>query len=1014
VRAALAFVCMLTAFVLSVSASQGWLQFTWKGSPILGQPRLEDGVYDLQSIQVLNRVLLHLHENYVDPTRFQPRVMLAAGLDEVQKQVAEVVVRFDKPIGEQPQEVTVSVGEARQVFRVKDISSLWEVGLKYQEIFSFVQDNLPADVERRDVEYTAINGMLKTLDPHSVLLSPKSYQSMTESNRGNFGGLGITIRMIEGKLLVVNPMPDTPAAKAGVQRGDQILKIDDTWTQNMDLNAAVSMLRGEPGTDVKLLVGRASWEAPKELALTRDTIKIPAVSYAALDRDNKLAYVHLKGFQGNTYHDMTQALTTLSEQMGGLQGLVLDLRGNPGGLLEQAIQISDEFLTDGTIVTTVGSAGKYRKPYPAYKKGTQPNYPIVVLTSSSSASASEIVAGALKNHDRAIVVGDTTFGKGSVQVMYELQDGSALKLTIAQYLTPGDLSIQSVGVTPDIQLQPLRVQAATTDLLAQSWVRREATLASHLDHDTAQNGKPTLVLPYLAPDDPAAEATPSEGAEDDALPAIDPDADLPPERDPQVRIARELLLAAGTTWQRPALLKSLAPHLDRLRADEDRLLVEKLQPNGVDWSPGPAPKKAPKLDLRWAFSQEALAIDPSQPVEVRVTLTNQGSEPLHRLHAVTASTHPSFDDLELAFGKLGPGQSITRTLQVKLDRQQRQRHDHIDLKLRALSANSADLSDPPAPLTTSRAYIQSIDQPPPLFALTYALLDADSGNGDGHINPNEDLTLRLYIQNLGDGLAPRPVAFLRNLNGAQVELKQGRASLDPILAGGRASLDFTFRAAAELKGDPLTFELHLYDKTHNRAVMEKATLPVRLDLQAPLVKPTSPFGIVAQSPATLRSAPTPDAPAVAVASPGDGLQVLSQSGGALLVSAGDIYGWLNAADVTPSAEALPLPAQPLPLTLKSAPPRVRLKAPPVTDKATVKLSAALSDNSLVKDIQVFVFNDLDHRADAQKVAFRAVNTPSSDLTLDVPLKLGLNRVRALVRDDDGMDTHESIYIYRQK
>jgi carboxyl-terminal processing protease len=1012
-RLTIMFVCMVTAFLLSISASQGWLQFTWKGSPILGQPKLEDGVYDLQSIQVLNRVLLHLHENYVDPSRFSPRRMLAAGLEEVQKQVAEVIVRFDRPISDQPQEVTVVVGDKTQVFRLKDISSLWEVGLKYQEIFSFIQDNLPADVERRDIEYTAINGMLKTLDPHSVLLSPKSYQSMTESNRGNFGGLGITIRMIEGKLLVVNPMQDTPASRAGVLRGDEILKIDNTWTQNMDLNAAVSLLRGEPGTEVKLLMARADWEIPRDVLLTRDTIKIPAVSHATLDPTNKLGYVHLKGFQANTYNDMVEALSSLSDTMGGLNGLVLDLRGNPGGLLEQAIQISDEFLNDGTIVTTVGSAGKYRKPYPAYKNGTQPSYPIVVLTNSGSASASEIVAGALKNHDRAIIVGDTTFGKGSVQVLYELQDGSALKLTIAQYLTPGDISIQSVGVTPDIQLQPMRVQSDSADLFAQSWVRREATLASHLDHDTALGGKPSAILPYLAPDDPAAADTSAD--DDDALPDLGDDEPLPPERDPQVRLARELLLAAGTTWERPALLKSLSDDITRLGADEDHRLVEKLQAQGVDWSAGAAPGKKPKLDVRWSFNQDALAIDPSLPVDVDVTLTNNGADTLYRLHGVTTSTHPTFDDIELTFGKLAPGQSITRTLHLKLDKQQRQRHDHIDLKLRALPAATTDLSDLAdlAPLTTSRSYIQSVDLPSPLFAITYALLDVESGNGDGLVNPSEDLTVRLYVENLGEGVAPRPVAFLRSLNGPQVEIRQGRASFDPIPPGGRAFMDFTFHASSELSGDPLSFELHLYDKIHNRAVMEKATLPVRIDLSAPQLKPVSSFARVTAPDAPLRSTPSPDATLIALAADGDGLDVLSQSGAFLLVSAGDIRGWIASSQAQLSSEAITPPAKPLPMSHASSPPRVLLKAPPSTDKAQVKLSAAISDDGLVKDCQVFVFNDLDHRADAQKVAYRLINTPSSDLSFDIPLKPGLNRVRVSVRDDDGMDTFESIYIYRR-
>ncbi len=712
VRFGVIFVCAVAAFLLSISASQGWIQFSWRGSPILGQPRLEGGVYDLQSIQVLNRALLHLHENYVDPARFSPKLMLAAGLDEVQKQVAEVTVTFDKPLSEKPEQAVVMVGDKKQTFHFKDVDSLWEVGLKYQEIFFFIQENIPPEIERRDIEYTAINGMLKTLDPHSVLLSPKNYQSMVEGNRGNFGGLGITIRMIEGKLLVVNPMQETPASRAGILRGDQIIKIDDVWTQNMDLNAAVSLLRGEPGTQVHLLIARASenWDEPRDFVLTRDTIKIPAVSYAALDPAARIGSVHLKGFQGNTYTDMHDALTTLTDTMGGLNGLVLDLRDNPGGLLEQAIQVSDEFLNDGTIVTTVGSAGKYRKPYPAYKNGTQPNYPIVVLINPGSASASEIVAGALKNHDRAILLGDTSFGKGSVQVLYELQDGSALKLTIAQYLTPGDLSIQSVGVTPDVQLQPMRVQPEGVDLHSQSWVRREATLASHLSHESAlPHTNPTLTLPYLASDPPSQMPHPHLRPRRRRPTPRPRRRRRPPPRARPPSAARPRT-AHRRTGTRGSARPPQIPHRRHRPPDpeEDLRLTQQLASQQIDWTNGPLPSKKANLDIAWSTNQDPLLINPAEDVTVTVTVTNKGSEPLFRLHGVTESTHANFDDLELAFGKLDPGASLTRSFKVQLDRQQRQRYDHIELKLRASGA--LPTSDP---LSSSRFFIQSQDQTPP-------------------------------------------------------------------------------------------------------------------------------------------------------------------------------------------------------------------------------------------------------------------------------------------------------------
>jgi len=289
---------LFTAFVLTISASHGRLQFSWQSRSLLAQPDLEEGAYDLSAIKILNRVLLQMQENYVDPERFEPRRMLASGLNAVQKKVAEVVVIFDKPIDEAPSTLTLRVGDASKDFHLKDIENLWEMSLKLKEIFGFIQTHASEDVDLPDIEYTAINGMLRTLDPHSILLSPEYYQDMVEGNRGNFGGLGIVIRVVEGRLLVVRPMPDTPAWDAGIKAGDHIVRIGDESTLNMQTEDAVKLMRGEPGTAIEIWVNREGWVDPKSFELTRDTIKIPSVEHASLGAH--MGAIHPKGFQGNT------------------------------------------------------------------------------------------------------------------------------------------------------------------------------------------------------------------------------------------------------------------------------------------------------------------------------------------------------------------------------------------------------------------------------------------------------------------------------------------------------------------------------------------------------------------------------------------------------------------------------------------------------------------------------------------------------------------------------------------
>ncbi|MFM2153722.1 MAG: hypothetical protein RL199_2157, partial [Pseudomonadota bacterium] len=393
------------------------------------------GEYDLASMEVLRKVVVYVKDNYVDPKRIDAKEMFVAALEAVEKDTAEVMVEGTAKDGQ----VKVTAGGQARPFEFKDVESVWMIPQRLRPVFEFIQANVSATENRRDIEYAAINGMLSTLDPHSWLLKPDAYREMKLQTRGEFGGLGFVIALEEERLTVKKVLRNTPAAKGGLKRGDHIAQIDDESTINMDLSEAVSKMRGKPGTEVRLVVRRDK-ETPKTYRLTRDLISVESVTSRRLD--GGVGYVRLSSFAGTTARELSQAVRDMRQQAGGkLKGLVLDLRSNPGGLLDQAHQVADQFVDEGAIVTTAGMSDKLREAKEAHSDPGDKEFPVVVLVNAQSASASEIVAGALRNLDRAVIVGRQTFGKGSVQVLYDMpepgtKEEAALKLTIAQYLTP--------------------------------------------------------------------------------------------------------------------------------------------------------------------------------------------------------------------------------------------------------------------------------------------------------------------------------------------------------------------------------------------------------------------------------------------------------------------------------------------------------------------------------------------------------------------------------------------------
>lgn len=353
----------------------------------------------------------------------------------------------------------------------------------FTEVFAKIKNDYVEAVDDRKLLEDAIRGMLAGLDPHSTYLDAESYKDLQEGTSGEFGGLGIEVGMEDGFIKVISPIDDTPAQKAGIRAGDLIIKLDDTPVKGMELNEAVNRMRGKPGTDITLTILRGGEEKPLVLKITRDVIKVNSVRARTLEPG--YGYVRISSFQAKTGQDLRTELNKLkTENNNQLKGLILDLRNNPGGVLNAAVDVSDVFLDKGLIVYTEGRIKDSELRFSAKPVDVFDNVPMVVLVNEGSASASEIVAGALQDHKRAVVMGQKTFGKGSVQTILPMSNQAAVKLTTARYYTPSGRSIQASGITPDIIIEKLKVSKIEDDGNA---VVKEEHLNRHLENGSLQD-----------------------------------------------------------------------------------------------------------------------------------------------------------------------------------------------------------------------------------------------------------------------------------------------------------------------------------------------------------------------------------------------------------------------------------------------------------------------------------------------------------------------------------------------
>ncbi|MDX2055574.1 MAG: MXAN_5808 family serine peptidase [Polyangiaceae bacterium] len=986
----------------------------WKGLDVAQAVAAKDRKkqrYDLTKLTAVNRTLKKIVEKYVEPERVNPRQMFLSALALIQTEVAQVIVLHE----EKSPTVKVQVDVAPpQEFRVDNVQGPWDVAARLREVFVYLQANLKdSGVDLAEVEYAACNGILRTLDPHSNFMSPEAFEDMNMSTSGHFGGLGIVIALRDDLLTVMRPMPGTPAARSGLRRLDRITNINNESTLNMPLDDAVSRLRGEPGTKVTIWVhrdGKDGWNGSKPIELTREVIQIKSVESRLLARG--IGYVQLKQFQSNTMDELDVALRTLQAKE-KLSGLVLDLRNDPGGLLDQAARVSDRFLAQGTIVATVGnSEGRDEKR--ATLAGTEPNYPIVVLVNGQSASASEIVAGALKNNDRAIVVGETTFGKGSVQLVFQniTPEKAALKLTIAQYLTPGDVSIQGVGVTPDIELDSMTVDDLEMDLFASESALRERDLSKSLDSKAKRNrDRPFFKLRYNVPEKERAELRELGGQVEDEF-----------RKDFYIRFAQELVthLKPG---KRQEQLEQSKPILAQFEKSEMASIAQDLKKLGVDWQ-GP-PKagidgpRAGDYEVKLETSPKNATVRGGESMTLKVSVKNKSDKPIYQLRAITKSDAFYYDEKELVFGKLAPGETrealaplgfcdiegrkagSSEPLPLDARRVCRLPKDAVTRQDVVKVRFSAEGGEPPANVEF-RPTVESL--PRPIFAYAYQLVDNRPGNGDGQLSRGEGASLYVTVKNAGKGTSLGTKAAIRNLTGDGLLLKAGRFDLGPLKPDESREVAFTFDVLGQLDADEAKVELIIEDRDLRVFSNEKVSIPV---MASPLAVEGKSGFVKARVEAEVRGEPVPGVRAVGVLKAGAVVARVGSLGAFTKVNLGGArFGFVETARLAESAgpERLIFETQ-----FTRSPPLLEVKSAALASRdGTIKIEGRATDADGVLDAYIFVGSNKVFYASNRQGKDRS----SMSFSLNAALEPGVNIINVIARESEDTATRYTMVVRR--
>ncbi|GBD38778.1 Carboxy-terminal processing protease CtpB [bacterium HR37] len=925
------------------------------------------------NLSILPLVTQYVKRYYVDHSAIHPRLMVVKGLEKLERSLDEVLVDF--PEGERSQYFTVQVGNEKKRFDMRKVENITSAADTVEEVFGFIIPRVSLDGKKiSDIEYAVVDEMLKTLDPHSGIIPPQVYREFMIETEGSFGGLGIVIGIRDGQLTVIAPIEGTPAYRAGIKPNDRIVQIEDESTINMSLIEAVSKLRGPKGTTVNIYIMREGFSEPKRFSIVRDIIKIESVE--AFNLGDGVGYIRIRDFQKNTLSSLEEELNRLKRE-GNLKGIVLDLRGNPGGLLDQAEKISDLFLSNGVIVTT--KVGNSKKRYRAREEERDFKGRIIVLVDSGSASASEIVAGALKNNQRALVMGEKTFGKGSVQQIFDLTNNSALKLTIASYLTPGDISIQDVGITPDIAVHPAIVS------------KEEIKLIPSFE-ENKDTKKPLYSITYLETNKNTGED--EEQTPEEALSREERRKKL--EGDFYVKTAKELILSSHSI-SRNEMLKEVKEKLEEISRNEERKIEERMKALGVDWSlEGDLASSSPSLSVK--VSPSPLRVKAGEKVSLSVEVKNTGQTPLFRLMAVAKSDNPVFNGKEFVFGRVNPGEKRSWSVTLEVPKWALTREDMVTLEFKdAFNSNIPDFAFDIRTEGLSR----------PLFAFNYAVIDdgsfGSSGNGDGIPEVGETIALLVRVKNTGKGVSEKSILTIKNLSGDKVFLKKGRAEFSSLKPG--EVKDATLLFSLKKPDSKIDMEVQILDEVFRDGITTKVSLPEE-EKEEEFVKRVF-RAVVLRDGTPIRGGSFSEAPVLAVSQKGAVFRAVGENTNWVKVELGkDLYGWIQKAELRLEGQNLFSPLNDSKFTeVFEEAPFIEITPPPLTTSSReVELKGTIRDKDGVRLVSVFVGDN--------KVELLPAKEKTLPVSFRVELNEGVNVITVFAKDSKGLFVKESFVVRR--
>jgi len=751
-----------------------------------------------EALSQAKQVFRVVDQYYVDKTKIRSKIMC-------RKAIAYLVDQYDKV-----KSVEVRDPDTLKIFYAKDRDG-HTINCKFAKdlnmlphilanVSQYLEKKLPKDLseeeskEKKDLISILIQGALKTLDPHTILLSKTDYQDLKSQTRGAFGGLGIVVTIKDDILTIVKPIKGSPAHKQGVGKGDRIVKIDDLPTYGQNLDVLVEKMRGEPGSSVYLSILREGYNIPKRIKIVREKIKIQNVESKYLG--DGIAWLGINSFGGPVASDVRDAIDTLQSKHKKLKGVILDLRDNPGGLLDEAVNVADIFVDSGILVSTKSANSKELF---AKKANTIADLPVTVLLNNGSASASEIVAGALQDHERALIIGTKSFGKGSVQTLFDLKNEGALKLTVSKYYTPSGRSIQNYGITPDIEINPVVIdfkkKEAHFTLLQVG--RREKDLDSHLENLEGKFYQTRLrinhVIPFYDKEDKKMLSMESEGEK------LDKDFSVNFSKSILSKINKRLPVKDTSVFD---IYKKMTNQFETYRKQEQNKLIENLKKLNVNWSGGEKTIVYKEgLNVGLSLNPKRKKYKAGENVQVSLSLKNRTKKDLYQIRALLISEKEILNSKEFVYGLLKSNETIKLKKFIKIPE-----HYGNESTAFKVSVYSQDVE-----VFKSKPYtIDTIDIPDPKFS--HSIKIASKIIEPSELGKTKQKTaLEIDLKNVGKGSSKEIIVSLNNLVGKHVHIEPSEIKLSSIKKGESKHLKFYISIDPKISIKDFSLGLKVFD-----------------------------------------------------------------------------------------------------------------------------------------------------------------------------------------------------------